>query len=39
MKITRKSTRERIVDAGLYLFWLQGYAATGHGRDFGPRGG
>ena len=29
MKITRKSTRERIVDAGLYLFWLQGYAATG----------
>ncbi|HEY1925581.1 MAG TPA: TetR/AcrR family transcriptional regulator [Candidatus Acidoferrum sp.] len=29
MKIMRKSTRERIVDAGLYLFWLQGYAATG----------
>jgi len=29
MKSTRKSTRERIVDAGLYLFWLQGYAATG----------
>lgn len=29
MKIARKSTRERIVDAGLYLFWLQGYAATG----------
>jgi AcrR family transcriptional regulator len=29
MKIARKPTRERIVDAGLYLFWLQGYAATG----------
>ena len=29
MKITRKPTRERIVEAGLYLFWLQGYAATG----------
>ena len=23
------STRERLVDAALYLFWLQGYAATG----------
>lgn len=23
------STRDRIVEAGLYLFWLQGYAATG----------
>jgi TetR/AcrR family transcriptional repressor of nem operon len=29
MKILRKPTRERIVEAGLYLFWLQGYAATG----------
>src|ERR1700722_2399738 len=29
MKITRKPTRERIVEAGLYLFWLRGYAATG----------
>src|SRR6201999_2962193 len=29
MKIARKPTRERIVEAGLYLFWLQGYAATG----------
>ena len=25
----RSSTRQRIVDAALYLFWLQGYAATG----------
>ena len=24
-----KSTRERIIEAALYLFWLQGYAATG----------
>jgi TetR/AcrR family transcriptional regulator, transcriptional repressor for nem operon len=24
-----KSTRERLVEAALYLFWLQGYAATG----------
>ena len=24
-----KATRERIVDAALYLFWLRGYAATG----------
>jgi len=23
------STRQRLVEAGLYLFWLQGYAATG----------
>ena len=23
------NTRQRLVDAGLYLFWLQGYAATG----------
>jgi len=23
------ATRERIIEAGLYLFWLQGYAATG----------
>jgi TetR/AcrR family transcriptional regulator, transcriptional repressor for nem operon len=23
------TTRDRIVEAGLYLFWLQGYAATG----------
>jgi TetR/AcrR family transcriptional regulator, transcriptional repressor for nem operon len=22
-------TRQRLIDAGLYLFWLQGYAATG----------
>jgi TetR/AcrR family transcriptional regulator, transcriptional repressor for nem operon len=29
MKVTRKPTRDRIVEAGLYLFWLQGYAATG----------
>ena len=29
MKPARKSTRDRIVEAGLYLFWLQGYAATG----------
>jgi TetR/AcrR family transcriptional repressor of nem operon len=29
MKVPRKPTRERIVEAGLYLFWLQGYAATG----------
>lgn len=29
MKSTRKPTRERIVEAGLYLFWLRGYAATG----------
>lgn len=25
----RKSTRERLVESALYLFWLQGYAATG----------
>jgi TetR/AcrR family transcriptional regulator, transcriptional repressor for nem operon len=24
-----QTTRERIVEAGLYLFWLRGYAATG----------
>ena len=24
-----KPTRERLVEAALYLFWLQGYAATG----------
>jgi TetR/AcrR family transcriptional repressor of nem operon len=24
-----KSTRDRLIEAGLYLFWLQGYAATG----------
>jgi TetR/AcrR family transcriptional repressor of nem operon len=29
MKVLRKPTRKRIVEAGLYLFWLQGYAATG----------
>ncbi len=29
MKLARKPTRDRIVEAGLYLFWLQGYAATG----------
>ncbi|MBV9888143.1 MAG: TetR/AcrR family transcriptional regulator [Acidobacteria bacterium] len=29
MGAERKPTRERIVEAGLYLFWLQGYAATG----------
>jgi TetR/AcrR family transcriptional regulator, transcriptional repressor for nem operon len=23
------STRQRLIEAGLYLFWLQGYAATG----------
>jgi len=26
---TRKPTRERIIEGALYLFWLQGYAATG----------
>jgi len=25
----KSATRQRIVEAGLYLFWLQGYAATG----------
>jgi TetR/AcrR family transcriptional regulator, transcriptional repressor for nem operon len=29
MKAVRKPTRDRLVEAGLYLFWLQGYAATG----------
>jgi TetR/AcrR family transcriptional repressor of nem operon len=29
MKAARQPTRDRIVEAGLYLFWLQGYAATG----------
>jgi TetR/AcrR family transcriptional regulator, transcriptional repressor for nem operon len=29
MKAARKPTRDRIVEAGLYLFWLRGYAATG----------
>lgn len=24
-----KSTRDRLIEAGLYLFWLQGYTATG----------
>jgi AcrR family transcriptional regulator len=24
-----KPARERLVEAALYLFWLQGYAATG----------
>lgn len=27
--VSCKSTRERIVDAALYLFWLRGYTATG----------
>src|ERR1043166_9430061 len=26
---TPKTTRERLVEAALYLFWLQGYEATG----------
>jgi len=25
----RNSTRQRLIEAGLYLFWLQGYASTG----------
>jgi AcrR family transcriptional regulator len=29
MKPAKKSTRERLVEAALYLFWLQGYAGTG----------
>lgn len=29
MPYARGNTRERIVEAALYLFWLQGYAATG----------
>jgi len=29
VKAIPKSTRERIVEAALYLFWLRGYAATG----------
>ena len=29
MKTGAKPTRERIVEAALYLFWLRGYAATG----------
>src|SRR5277367_5346758 len=29
MKSPGTSSRERLVDAALYLFWLQGYAATG----------
>ena len=29
MKLQAKSTRDRIVEAALYLFWLQGYAETG----------
>src|ERR1700742_1851494 len=29
MGVANKPTRERIIEAGLYLFWLQGYAATG----------
>jgi len=27
--LPRKTTRDRIIDAALYLFWLRGYAATG----------
>jgi TetR/AcrR family transcriptional repressor of nem operon len=29
MKVPPKPTRDRLVDAALYLFWLQGYTATG----------
>jgi TetR/AcrR family transcriptional regulator, transcriptional repressor for nem operon len=29
VKSPAKSTRERLVEAALYLFWLRGYAATG----------
>ena len=29
MPAKSQTTRERIVEAGLYLFWLRGYAATG----------
>jgi TetR/AcrR family transcriptional regulator, transcriptional repressor for nem operon len=29
MNLTAASSRERLVDSALYLFWLQGYAATG----------
>ncbi len=29
MKAATKPTRERIVEAALYLFWLRGYTATG----------
>jgi TetR/AcrR family transcriptional repressor of nem operon len=29
MKASSKSTRERLVEAALYLFWLRGYGATG----------
>jgi TetR/AcrR family transcriptional repressor of nem operon len=29
MTATPKATRDRLVEAGLYLFWLHGYAATG----------
>jgi AcrR family transcriptional regulator len=29
MSVERKSTRDRLVEAALYLFWLRGYAATG----------
>ncbi len=29
MAASKKSTRERLLQSALYLFWLQGYAATG----------
>jgi TetR/AcrR family transcriptional regulator, transcriptional repressor for nem operon len=29
MKPAKKPTRERLVEAALYLFWLQGYTGTG----------
>jgi AcrR family transcriptional regulator len=29
MSTTKKTTRDRLVETALYLFWLQGYAATG----------
>ena len=29
METTKKPTRERIVEAALYLFWKNGYAGTG----------
>lgn len=29
MRSDEKSTRDRLVEAALYLFWLQGYAGTG----------
>jgi len=36
--VTKKSTREKLVDTALYLFWLKGYSATSIADILGPAG-